>query len=241
MRRQIFTARELAIWSALSLLLILSLSLILTPAWGDETWRDPSFKFSGLRKVFLLPVSADLRTVDSDVMPRSRQVGDLEDWSVSGLQSAMKKNKPIVKSYNGLLKDMAFIYGEGTGAEDVYKRAVDMGYQAAVELVVTQEFKVEHVPERTWTRTVYKDVDVFDKRGRKTGSIRIPEEVTEVSPAHDVDYLSTRCLARLYDMADPHGEHKAAVSRSVYREYQGGPVLKVVENVVKAAMKELVK
>ena len=68
----------------------------------------------------------------------------------------------------------------------------------------------------------------------------VPQEKTEVQPAYDDEYLSTRCLARLYALSDPEGDHVAAVDFAIYREYQGGPVMKVVENVLKASMKRLV-
>ncbi|NLL36702.1 MAG: hypothetical protein GX256_04170 [Fretibacterium sp.] len=219
---------------------------------GDvEAWRNSSYDFAGLRKVFLLPISADLRAEkQSSVVPQGQRAQDLEAWAVSSVQEALKKNTPIIKPFGALAKDMGFIYGatpDGTtlaaaSAEvrrDFFKRAADMGFQAMLRIEVTQGFEVEHIPERTYTRTVYKEVEIRDEKGKKTGTIRIPEEKTEVVPAYDETYLVTRCLAKLYDLAAPEGDHVAAVDTSVYREYQGGPAIKVVENVLKSSMKKL--
>ena len=69
--------------------------------------------------------------------------------------------------------------------------------------------------------------------------MRIPEEKYEVIPAHDVQYLKTDCVARLYSLTDYSGDHKAAVDYSIYREYQGGNVMKVVENIITASMQKM--
>ena len=217
-----------------------------------EFWQSPDYDFAALRKIFLLPVSASLTAKSpSSVMPASRRLSDLEDWAVSAIQETMRKKTPIVKTFGALLQDMNFVYGalpftpENFAAAspeertDFYKKAADMGFQAMVQIELTQEMEVEHIPERTYTHTVYEEVEVRDEKGRVKESIRIPKEKTEVQPAYDEEYLSTRCLARLYALSDPEGDHVAAVDRSVYREYQGGPVMKVVENVLKASMKQL--
>ena len=217
-----------------------------------EFWQSPDYDFAALRKIFLLPVSASLTAKSpSSVMPASRRLSDLEDWAVSAIQETMRKKTPIVKTFGALLQDMSFVYGtlpftpENFAAAspeertDFYKKAADMGFQAMVQIELTQEMEVEHIPERTYTHTVYEEVEVRDEKGRVKERIRIPKEKTEVQPAYDEEYLSTRCLARLYALSDPEGDHVAAVDRSVYREYQGGPVMKVVENVLKASMKQL--
>ena len=217
-----------------------------------EFWQSPDYDFAALRKIFLLPVSASLTAGSpSSVMPASRRLSDLEGWAVSAIQETMRKKNPIVKTFGALLQDMSFVYGalpftpENFAAAspeartDFYKKAADMGFQAMVQIELTQGMEIEHIPERTYTRTVYEEVEVRDEKGRVKERIRIPKEKTEVQPAHDEEYLSTRCLARLYALPDPEGDHVAAVDRSVYREYQGGPVMKVVENVLKASMKQL--
>lgn len=249
-----FSTRKMVVAGS-ALLVALAFLLRGAPASAKERpefWQNPDYDFAALRKIFLLPVSASLTARSpSSVMPASRRLSDLEGWAVSSIQEAMRKKKPIVKTFGALLQDMSFVYGalpftpENFAAAspeertDFYKKAADMGFQAMVQIELTQEMEVKHIPERTYTRTVYEEVEVRDEKGRVKESIRIPKEKTEVQPAHDEEYLSTRCLARLYALSDPEGDHVAAVDRSVYREYQGGPVMKVVENVLKASMKQL--
>ncbi|MBR2208365.1 MAG: hypothetical protein IJ859_06100 [Synergistaceae bacterium] len=64
---------------------------------------------------------------------------------------------------------------------------------------------------------------------------------TEIIPAHDVTYLSTNFEPKIFLADNPEGDHVAAAKGSIYREYQGGQVIKVVENLTKASMKELFK
>ncbi|MBR1485706.1 MAG: hypothetical protein IJ597_00435 [Synergistaceae bacterium] len=71
--------------------------------------------------------------------------------------------------------------------------------------------------------------------------LRIPEEKTEIIPAHDVTYLNTNFEPKIFLVNNPDGDHVAAARGSIYREYQGGPVMKVVENLVKISMKDLFK
>ncbi|MBR1673200.1 MAG: hypothetical protein IJ702_09770 [Fretibacterium sp.] len=226
-------------WRKLSLSLFLSLlfALVSLPARaGVETWHDPSFNFSGMRKIFILPIETELKArPQSSVVPQKQQDAELSDWAVSGVRSALIKNKPIIKSFDALMKDLLFLHKDlsaGTEKsiltdekvrEEIFKKAADIGYQAAIQITVTQSMKVEHIPERTQTYTTYREVETYDNKGRKTGSIRIPEERTEITPAYDEEHLSTRCLTKLYDISAPNGDHKAAVENSIYRRYQGAP------------------
>ena len=73
-----------------------------------------------------------------------------------------------------------------------YKKAADMGFQAMVQIELTQEMEVEHIPERPYTRTVYEEVEIRDEKGQVKERIRIPKEKTEVQAACDEEYLSTR-------------------------------------------------
>ncbi|MCR5346202.1 MAG: hypothetical protein K6E38_00320 [Fretibacterium sp.] len=219
------------------------LTALLTPARGGvEVWRDPEYDILALRKVFVLPVNANLKArAESAVVPRSHQKRELDGWIVSSLQGALKKNKPIVKASSALIKDLSFLHkaADPNDRETFFRDAAEISYQAAIEVTIHQKIEVEHVPERIWTRTVCREVEVRDRHGKVKEIIRIPEEKTEITPAHDVDYLSTQCLIKVFDIADPNGDHKAAVDYSIYREYQGGPVMKVVENIIKASVREL--
>ena len=250
-----FSRRTVVAGSAL-LLVALAFLLQGAPASAKEQsefWQNPDYDLAALRKIFLLPVSASLTARSpSSVMPASRRLSDLEGWAASAIQEAMRKKTPVVKTFGALLQDMSLVYGalpftpENFAAaspearSDFYKKAADMGFQAMVQIELFQEMEVEHVPERTYSHTVYEEVQIRDEKGRVKERVRIPQEKTEVQPAYDEEYLSTRCLARLYALSDPEGDHVAAVDFAIYREYQGGPVMKVVENVLKTSMKRLV-
>ena len=227
------------LWMATLALLLLALC---APAWAAEVWRDSKYDIFALRKVFVLPINANLKArAESSVVPQSQQKSELDGWVVSSLQAALKKNKPIVKACDALIKDLTFLHkaADPKDRATFFKDAAEISYQAAIEVTVNQKMDVEHVPEKIHTYTVYRNVEVRDKHGKVKEIIRVPEEKIEIIPAHDVEYLSTRCLVKVFDIGDPNGDHKAAVDYSIYREYQGGPVMKVVENIIKAAVKEL--
>lgn len=223
--------------------LFIVLTALMAPALaGVEVWRDPGYDIFALRKVFVLPIRTNLKAkAESSVVPQSRQKNELDGWAVSALQTALKKSRPIVKASDALIKDLTFLHkaADPKDRRTFFRDAAEIGYQAAVEVSVNQKMEVKHVPEEVRTHTVYRDVEVRDKHGKVKETIRVPEETTEIIPAHDVDYLSTQCLIKIFDIADPNGDHKAAVEYTIYREYQGGPVMKVVENIIKAAVKEL--
>ena len=204
-----------------------------------EVWHDDSLKISDLKKVFIMPVDAQLKAGDS-LMPAKKLNAQLQGWTLEGIASAFKKGKITVKSIDALLEDMKFIYTDAVAEGDAFfKRAAEMGYKAFVRVKVSQKFKTEHVPESTRTWTEYKEIQKKDSKGRVIETIRIPEEKTEVIPAYDVTYLSTNCEPRIYFTEDANGDYVGAVSYKIYREYQGGPVMKVVENILKASMKNL--
>ena len=204
-----------------------------------KVWHDSSLKLSELKKVFVLPVTSSLNAGDN-LMPAKKLSAQLEAWTLEGVSSAFKKGRITVKGLDALLEDMRFIYSDNVSSGDLFfKRAAEMGYRAFVAMNVSQEFKTEHVPETTRTYTEYKEIEKRDSKGHVIETIRIPEEKTEVIPAHDVTYLSTNCEPRLYFTEDYAGDYVGAVSYKIYREYQGGPVMKVVENILKASMKSL--
>ena len=230
---------------------LLAAMLVVRPdICGAEVWRDRNYDIMSLRKVFLLPIDANLKAGgQSSLMPESQRSAEIEGWAVADVQAALKKNHPIVKPLGALIKDMEFI-GYKDAAADVasnntealerfFAKAAELGYQAAVYVSLAQKFDTVHVPESTWTHTVYKEIERRDKHGKIIEVLRVPEEKTEVTPAHDDTYLSTECLIKIYDTASPRDEHKAAVSRSIHKEYQGGPVMKVIENILKASFTEL--
>ena len=221
--------------------IVLVMLLVCASAYASdvEVWHDDSLKISDLKKVFIMPIDSQLRAGDS-LMPAKKLNAQLMGWTVEGINSALKKGKITVKGLDALLEDMKFIYSDNVSEGDVFfKRAAEMGYKAFIRVNVSQEFKTEHVPESTRTWTEYKEIQKKDSKGRVIETIRIPEEKTEVTPAHDVTYLSTNCEPRIYFTEDADGDYVGAVSYKIYREYQGGPVMKVVENILKASMKAL--
>ena len=207
-----------------------------------EVWQDPSVNFSGLKKIFVMPPTLNLKA-GNQLMPQKQLRADFFTWTVDGIHSAFgkKKSSIMVKYVDSVVADMKFIHGDNvspSGAE-FFRWANEMGYPAFVTAEVRQEFVTEHVPETTRTYTVYRKIERKDSRGRVIETIEIPEEKTEIIPAHDVTYLQTVCEARLYSTKDANGDYIGAVNYRIYREYQGGPVMKVVENITKAAMKAL--
>ncbi len=223
--------------------LCIMLSLICTVSYADiDVWHDPSLKISDLKKVFIFPPDAQLNA-GNQLMPAKQLNANLQDWAVEGAKSGLgKKSKLTIKTLDALLKDMKFIYGDNISAadwENFSKRAAEMGYRAFVRINLTQNFETEHVPEKINTYTVYREIERRDSKGKLIETLRIPEEKTEVIPAHDVTYLHTVCEPKMYLTEDPEDDHVGAVNYSIYREYQGGPVIKVVENIVKASMKNL--
>ncbi len=206
-----------------------------------EVWQDSSLNFSGIKKIFIMPFDSKLEA-KSSLMPEKQQNAQIISWAADGIAASMGKGKLTVKSLEDLKEDMKFIYGEKIpdGAE-FFKAASEMGYSVFIKASLAQNFVTQHVSEQTRTYTEYKEIEKRDKNGRIIETLRIPEEKTEIIPAHDVTYLSTNVEPKIFLTSDPEGDHVAAAKGSIYREYQGGPVMKVVENLVKASMKELFK
>ena len=225
--------------------LVLALVLMMSceaMASDIEVWQDPSVNFSGFKKIFVMPPKLNLKA-GTQLMPQKQLRADLFAWTVDGIHSAFGKRKSslMVKNVDSVVADMKFIHGDKvqpTGSE-FFRWADEMGYTAFVEVEVRQEFVTEHVPETTRTYTVYRKIERKDSRGRVIETVEIPEEKTEIIPAHDVTYLQTVCEPRIYSTKDAQGDYIGAVRYRIYREYQGGPVMKVVENITKAAMKVL--
>lgn len=225
-------------------LIILVLGLMMSceaMASDVQVWQDPSVNFSGLKKVFVMPPVLELKA-GTQLMPQKQLRADLFTWTVDGIRSAFGKKSAItVKNVDSVLEDVKFIHGDGVSINDAtfFARASEIGYTAFIRPEVKQEFITEHVPETTRTYTTYKEIEKRDSKGRVIETIRIPEEKTEVIPAHDVTYLHTVSTPRIYSTKDPDGDYIGAVSYTIHREYQGGPVMKVVENITKASMKVL--
>ena len=207
-----------------------------------EVWHDPSLKISDLKKVFIIPADAELNA-GNQLMPAKQLNANIQNWAIDGAKSGLsKKTKLTIKTLDSLVEDMKFIYSDNISVSDgevFFKRAAEMGYRAFVRVKLTQNFDVEHVPEKTRTYTEYKEIERRDSKGKLIETLRIPEEKTEVIPAHDVTDLHTVCEPKMYLTDDPEGDYVGAVRYVIYREYQGGPVMKVVENIMKASMKNL--
>lgn len=204
-----------------------------------EVWQDSSVDFKGLKKIFVMPAEFDLRA-GTQLAPVKRVRADIFDWTVDGIHSAFGRRSSItVKNLDSVINDMNFIHGDNVSVNDpvFFKRAAEMGYTAFIRTELTQEFVTEHVPETERTYTVYREIEKRDSRGRVIETLTIPEEKTEIIPAHDVEYLHTLCMPKIYSTDDPYGDYIGAVNYRIYREYQGGPVMKVVENITKASMK----
>lgn len=207
-----------------------------------EVWQDPQFDLSTVNKILIMPVDADLRATRSSLKPSRRQIQDLSEWVKEGVRSAYKKRTTlIIKSFDDLADDMSFIYSDSKNWDEqaFYKRALEMGYDVFIRMGVSQEFKTEHIPESVRTYTEYREIEKRDRRGRLIEVITIPEEKTEIIPAHDVTYLYTLCEPALYLTEYPNDDYVAAASCEIYREYQGGPAIQVVENIIKASVQKL--
>lgn len=222
------------------LVVILAVCAVRAQASDVEVWHDPSLKIEQLKKVFIMPVEAELNA-GSNLMPAKQLRSQLMSWAVDGVNSSFKKKgKLTVKTLDALFEDVKFIYSSNPADENLFfARASEMGYKAFVRVYVSQKFETEHIPESTRTYTEYKEIERRDSKGSLIETLRIPEEKTEIIPAHDVTYLHTVCEPRMYFTSDPDGEYVGAVNYRIYREYQNGPVMKVVENILKASMKEL--
>ena len=206
-----------------------------------EVWHDPALKISDLKKVFIIPADAELNA-GKQLMPAKQLNANIQDWAVDGAKSGLdKKTKLTIKTLDSLLEDMKFIYNDNVSPEGevFFKRAAEIGYGAFLRTTLTQDFETEHVPEKVNTYTTYKEIERRDSKGRLIETLKIPEEKTEVIPAHDVTYLHTVCEPKMYLTNDPYGDYVGIVNYGIYREYQGGPVIKVVENIIKASMKNL--
>ena len=210
-------------------------------AFAVDVWQDPSLNFSEIKKVFIMPFNLKLEAENS-LMPAKQLNAQIFSWAADGIKTSMKKNNLIIKTYDSLIEDMKFIYGDKipTGAE-FFKAASEMGYSVFIRADLSQKFTVRHVPESTRTYTEYKTIEKRDRDGKIIETLRIPEEKTEITPAHDVTYLNTDFEPKIFLVTEPDGDHVAAAKGSISREYQGGPVMKVVENLVKATMKDLFK
>ena len=230
------------------LLIIMSAVLLLTltreSAFADDVqvWQDPKFDFNAVNKILIMPVDAELKATRNRLKPSRYQDQDFYERAKEGIRAAFKKRTTlIVKSFDDVAEDMSFIYGDDKNwaGKLFYKRASEMGYNVFVQIGVAQEFKTEHIPESVRTYTEYREIEKRDRHGRIIEVIRIPEERTEIIPAHDVTYLYTICEPALYLTEYPNDDYVAAVSYNIYREYQGGPAIQVVENIIKASMQKL--
>lgn len=208
-----------------------------TPANNVEVWQDPTYDFTQIRKIFVMPVEADLEAGQT-LIPEKQLAKNLELWAMSGMNAAIKKGAVIVKTFDALVQDMNFIYGE-YDENLFFQRALEMGYKGFVRITVNQAFKTEHIAESYRTYTDYREIEHRDRWGRLIEVTRIPEERTEFIPAHDITYLHTVCQPQLYLSEDPNGDYKAAAVYTIFREYNGGQVLGVVENILKASLKSL--
>ncbi len=224
------------------LILIALIFLFSSSASADvEVWQDPSLNFSQIKKVFIMPLDIELKA-GSQLMPAKQLNAQINSWLIEGINSSMGKGNLIIKTYDALIDDMKFIYGDKVlEGDEFFKAASEMGYSAFIKANLTQNFVTQHVPESTRTYTEYKEIEKRDRNGKIIETLRIPEEKTEIIPAHDVTYLSTDFDPKIFLVNDPSGDHVAAAKGSIYREYQGGPVMKVVENLTKASMRELFK
>ncbi len=203
-------------------------------------WQDPDCNPGGLHKIFIEPVKFNLNAGDNLMPPKKQQV-ELASWAVDESIKSLRKNRPVVKNYTDLLKDLTFIYSslDPRNFHEVVKKSNETGYQAFIRIDIEQEFKYEHVPETTRTYTEYKDINEYDRNGKLIRTTRIPFEKTETVPAHDVKYLHTICKSWLFNTDIKDRDHKAAAEYNLYREYQGGDVMKVVENAIRACVKKM--
>ena len=227
--------------SAKKFMALILFMAVCVPAMASDiqVWQDPDVDFGGLKKIFVMTPNLTLRA-GNQLMPQKQLRKDFLDWTNEGIKSAFgKRSRILVKSLDSVIEDMKFIHGNNVSVNDpeFFRRASEMGYTAFITEDLRQEFVTEHVPETVRTYTEYREIEKRDRHGRLIETIRIPEEKTEIIPAHDVTYLYIVSEPRLYRTDNPNGDYIAAVNYSIYREYQGGPVMKVVENITIASMK----
>ena len=231
--------------SARKIIALIFVVAMCVPAMASdvEIWQEPGVDFAGLKKIFVMPPNLTLKA-GNQLMPQKQLRADFMNWTNEGIRSAFgKRSRLLVKDLASVVDDMKFIHGDNISpsSNEFFRWANEMGYTAFITADVIQEFVTEHIPETTRTYTEYRTIVKKDYRGRVIETITIPEERTEIIPAHDVTYLQTVSEPRLYRTNDPNGDHIAAVNYRIYREYQGGPVMKVVENITIASMKCLFK
>lgn len=225
----------------IALILMFMFMCSFTASAGDvEKWHDPSFKVNEQKKIFLMPAEISLKAANS-LAPERQRNSQINDWIYDAVRAGIKRRgTTIIKPVEGLIDDMKFIYTNiNPSGEEFFAHAKEMGYTAFIRTSIWQEFRTEHVPEEVRTYTVYREVERRDRYGRLIEVIKVPEEKTEIIPAHDVTYLYTVCQPELYSVENYNGDYKAVVVHKIYREYQGGDVMPVVENIIKASMKEL--
>lgn len=207
-----------------------------------QIWQDPTLNFATIGKIFIMPINYDLKA-GSQLIPDKQLRKSLHEWVSDGIRSAFGKGKrPItnIKAFDELINDMKFIYNDENLSSDIFfTRAEEMGYKAFVKVSVKQKFENKHVPEHTRTYTVYKDVEKRDSNGKLIETLRIPEDRTEIVPAYNIRYLHTTCEPRLYLTTNYNGDYSAIVQYDINREYHNGPAIKVVENIIRASMKNL--
>ena len=229
--------------SARKIIALIFVMAVCVPAMASdvEVWQEPGVDFAGLKKIFVMPPTLTLKA-GNQLMPQKQLRADFFTWTNEGIRSAFgKRSKLLVKDLASVVEDMKFIHGDNISpdSKEFFRWANEMGYTAFITAEVRQEFVTEHVPETVRTYTEYRTIEKKDYRGRVIETITIPEERTEIIPAHDVTYLQTVSEPRLYRTNDPDGDYISAVNYRIYREYQGGPVMKVVENITVASMKNL--
>ncbi len=229
--------------SARKIFALIFVMLLCIPSFASdvEVWQEPGVDLGGLKKIFVMPPVLSLKA-GNQLMPQKQLRSDFFNWVNEGIRSAFgKRSRLLVKDLASVVEDMKFIHGDNISPDsrEFFRWAKEMGYTAFITAEVRQEFVTEHVPETTRTYTEYRTIEKKDYRGRVIETITIPEEKTVVIPAHDVTYLQTVSEPRLYRTDDPNGDYISAVNYRIYREYQGGPVMKVVENITIASMKNL--
>ena len=203
-----------------------------------KVWHDPSFKIFELKKIFVL-LNVELKA-GVQLLPERELMKQLEDWVISGIRSATKNNNIIVKPIGKVIQEMKIEYGEEVPPVDLFfQRANDMGYDAVIKVNIVQCFTTEHIQGQTINYTTYNNAYIKNNKGWVTGTVSIPQNQAIVIPDRDVTYLYTACVPQIFLTDNYVGDYKVIVTYEIYKYYRGGEVIKVVENIIKASMKNL--
>ena len=213
-------------------------------ATDTQVWRNPSVNIFDFKKIILLPVNKELRA-GSSLLPASELERELEDWGLTSVRNATKGKKIMIRPAYKVMQDLNLIYGEedySNQTELLGLRLRDMGYDAVMSIAVSQEFQDQYIPPRTFNYMTYQDSNIYNNQGWIVGRVSTPQNQSVTIPGREETYLHTMCTTHLYSLQNVingHYSYDAVANSSIYKLYQGGDVIKVIEKIIKASMNSM--